>query len=159
MDLEYGRTSENSGFLSLDDADTKGIDLFEQVHAKMPDLDIYVLEKNEIKESDKMNFYENGAKGFIRYSSALDLADRINGLCDEIYMQKQVDYLSGRSRVLTYNSSQKIVDDGKTAEIRFYDLKEKLVTDSEENRTLLSDAEKSKDKFDDVIGAEMQRRN
>lgn len=154
VDLGFGCSSDSREFLSLDDADAEGIDLFEFVHEKMPDMDIYVLEKNEIKESDKMNFYENGAKGFIRYSSEIDLADRINRLCDEIYMQKQVDYLSGRSRVLTYNTSQEIVDDGKTAEIRFYDLKEKLVTDSEENRTLLSDAEKPKDKFSDVIGAE-----
>lgn len=154
VDLEFGKADGNENFLSFDDVDTKGIDLFEAVHDKMPDMDIYVLEKNELRESDKMNFYENGAKGFISYKSDIDLAEQITSLCDDIYMQKQVDFLSGRSRVLTYNSSQTITDNGQTVEIRFYDLKERLVTDSEENKTLLNDAEKPADTFDDVIGAD-----
>ena len=152
--IDIGRTRNNEKYLSLDDIKSDGVVAFDIISEKLPQMPIYIVHKYKISNENKTNFFERGVREFIEWNDNALLADKITEISEIVYMQKKVDELSSRGRILKYNSAQRFSDDGETAEIIFYDFKIAIASDSDENRLLLSDEERPKEKFEDVIGAE-----
>ena len=152
INLKYDEKDNQSGYLSLDDVKNDSVVSFDLITSKVPDIPIYIAHKQEMRDTDVDVFLENGAREFIKWDDDAVFFDNITRLANLVYMQSKVNELSGRGRVLTYNKAQQIV--GKEARITFYDLKVEVAADADEDRMLLSDNERPKDKFDDVIGAE-----
>jgi len=154
IDPLFGEDENYKEYLSLDDRRSLGTKAFEIMIDKYPQLPVYMIEQDEIETEDKPMFLEKGVREFVKMESKVEFADNVAKICNMLYLQKKIDELSGRGRVLSYNTEQKIVEDGKVAEISFYDFRIKVATDSEENRMLLSEQERPTDRFADVIGAE-----
>lgn len=154
LDPIYNIVDENSDYLSLDDRKSEGIYTFEEIMDKFPKIPLYILEKKNINNEDKSIFLERGARGFIKMENKVDFSNNLSHISDILYLQRKVDDLSGRGRVLSYNTAQHFTDGGSTAELVFYDFKIKLAADASENRMMVSAGEKPTDKFADVIGAE-----
>ena len=156
LDLYCGAEEQERKYLSLDDWKSEGVLTFENLNEKMPNMPVFIVDKHDISNEDQAKFLEMGARAFIKYKpkKKLEFADRIAWIADMIYMQKKVDELSGRGRVLTYNSAQRFLEDGETAEILFYDFKIRVAADAAENQMMVSDNERPKERFDDVIGAQ-----
>ncbi len=151
FDTDY---STDDGYLSLDDIKSEGVLAFDVISDKLPQIPIYIVSKKTISAADKTNFYEQGVRDFVEFRDATEFADSVAKISDMIYMQKKVDDLSDKGRVLKYNTKQRFIKGGKSAEIIFYDFKTAIASDADENKLLLSDAERPKEVFDDVIGAE-----
>lgn len=152
INLEYDEKDNKNGFLSLDDVKNEAVLTFDLISEKVPDIPIYIVHKHDIRDTDIAVFMEKGVREFIKWEDTGDLTHRLFEITRMVYMQARVDELSGRGRVLTYDTAQKIVDN--TAYITFYDLKIEVAADADENKLLLSENERPKDRFKDIIGAE-----
>lgn len=141
-------------FLSLDDRRSEGIKAFYEVKSKLPNFSVYFLDNNDINVNEEIAFVELGVDGFIELNDKVEFAEEIEETCNLLYSQHKLIDTAVNSRVLSFNTSQKIVDDGKTAEIIFYDFKLNLVLDPKMNDKMLSEDRIPKDRFKDVIGAE-----
>ncbi len=154
LDPCFGTLDEESDYLSMDDRKTEGVLAFEEIMDKLPQIPVYFIEKEKISKEDKSNFLEKGARGFISFADKLDFSNELAQISSMMYLQKKVDELSGRGRVLGFNTAQRISKDGKKAELIYYDFKIKVAAGAEENRLLLSDNDRPNERFEDVIGAE-----
>ena len=152
IDMKYDVKDNVSGFLSLDDVKNEAVISFNTISKKIPQMPIYFVHKDELRPEDESVFIERGAREFIKWNDNNELADKLIQISDMVYMQKRVDELSSRGRVLTYNTAQRI--EGNVAKITFYDFKIEIAADADEGKLLLSDNDRPKDKFADVIGAE-----
>ena len=152
INMKYDASDNKEGYLSLDDVKNNAVVSFDLISKKVPDLPVFILHKQEITDTDAASFLERGAREFIKWDSDVTFINNIKRISDMVYMQKRVDELSSRGRVLTYNSAQQIEDN--VATITFYDLKVEVAADADEDKLLLSDNERPTDRFDDVIGAE-----
>lgn len=154
VDLMCGKVKGETDYLSLDDIKTEGVLAFDYISDKFPQLPIYAVERPDIGKEDKKLFMERGVREFVSLDNMMEFSDKLVNIGNIIYMQKMVKELSGRGRVLVYNTAQRFFEDKSKAEILFYDFKTRVAADAFESNMLLSDADKPKDKFDDVIGAE-----
>ncbi len=152
INMKYDEKDNVNGYLSLDDIKNDAVVSFDLISDKVPDIPVYIAHKQEMRDTDIAVFLERGAREFIKWDDDATFIDRLSQISDMVYMQARVDELSGRGRVLTYNTAQQIADN--VATITFYDLKVEIAADADENKLLLSDSERPKDRFDDVIGAE-----
>lgn len=141
-------------FLSLDDFRSEGIQILNAITEKSIWAPVYLLETKPIGMEDKQIFHQRGIRGFFAADDPVQLADGIMTLTDSLYLQERAQDLSRRNRVLTYNTRQTISDDGTEAVISLYDFKINLAVDAGDRDALLSDADRPKERFDDVIGAE-----
>ncbi|MBO5261350.1 MAG: AAA family ATPase [Coprococcus sp.] len=154
VDPLYNVEDANSDYLSLDDRKSEGIYTFEEIKDSFPQLPVYILEKEVIGSEDKLQLIEKGARDFVKMDSKLEFSDRILHISDMIYLQKKVDDLSEHGRVLNFNTAQHFTDDGKTAELIYYDFRIQLATDADENKMMAGKGEIPDVSFDDIIGAE-----
>ena len=152
IDMLYDSADNDDGFLSLDDIKSDAVISFDLISQKFPNMPVYMTDERDLKPEDVNIFLEKGIREFIRWQDDGEFADRLSQISDMVYMQARVDELSGRGRVLTYNSAQRL--NGKEADITFYDFKVQIAVDADEGKMLLSDNDKPTDRFSDVIGAE-----
>ncbi len=152
INLKYDDSDNEFGYLSLDDIKNDSVRSFDLINEKVPDIPVYFVHKQDIRNTDTDVFLERGAREFIKWDDDSELISKLSQISNLVYMQARVDELSGRGRVLTYNSAQQI--EGNEARIIFYDLKVAVAADADEGKMLLSDNERPKDRFADVIGAE-----
>ncbi len=154
IDVYYRPSESDNSYLSLDDYRSEGINMVNIMNRKFADIPLYLLEKSQIDIEDKQVFRQRGVRGFILASDPTELADAVVKLTDRLYLQKRAQDLSGRGRVLTYNTAQSISADASEASIQLYDFHIGMAVDAADRDALLDDAERPTEKFDDVIGAE-----
>ncbi len=140
-------------YLSLDDRKSEGILAFELLSDKSFDVPIYMTDQEGIENSDKHVFLERGVREFIECKTDIDFADRVAKICYATFLQKKAEELSGKGRVLEFNTEQSISEDGKIATLKYYDFKIKMAKDADESQMMISENEIPEDRFDDVIGA------
>ena len=154
IDPYYGSIESEQIYLSLDDKKSEGVFAFEKLSETLPQVPIYMLENSPIKDEDKYTFEERGVRGFLTTKDKVAFADRVAKLCRQTYLQKKVDDLAGRGKVLKFNTRQNIYNYGKEVDLTFYDFRIEVAADESENSLLLSDHDRPKELFSDVIGAE-----
>ena len=154
LDLNYGLKEDTHRFLSMDDWESEGIDAFNEFTVNESPIPLYILQRGDIRLEDQNTFSSRGVRGFLNFTDKTEFADAIANLCEQNYLQKRVSELSGRGRVLSFNTAQEISDDGESAEIIFYDFRTQMAASGEENQMMLSDSNRPKERFSDVIGAE-----
>ncbi|MBO4689033.1 MAG: AAA family ATPase [Clostridiales bacterium] len=150
--IQYAKSDNKKGYMSLDDIKSESVRAFDLLTEKMPNLPIYLVHKEEIWDGDMINFIERGARAFIHWTDDLEMADRLAKISDMVYLQARANELSSRGRVLSYNTAQKITRG--VGNIVFYDFKISIAADADEGNLLLSDEQRPKEKFSDVIGAQ-----
>ncbi|MBR5974595.1 MAG: AAA family ATPase [Clostridiales bacterium] len=150
--IQYAKSDNKKGYLSLDDIKSESVRAFDLLSEKMPNLPIYLVHKEEIWDGDMINFIERGARAFIHWKNDLEMADQLAQIADMVYLQARANELSSRGRVLSYNTAQKISKG--VGNIVFYDFKISIAADAGEGNLLLSDEQRPKEKFSDVIGAQ-----
>ncbi|MCD7884947.1 MAG: AAA family ATPase [Lachnospiraceae bacterium] len=154
IDPACGREDLTRSYLSMDDWDTEGIRFFEEIRHKLPQTPIYLIEKEKIDTEDKSTFLQRGARGFIPAAEKLLFVKELKRLCDILYLQQRANELSSRGRVLSYNTAQTLSEDGKSAEIIFYDFRIRTAVKAGEQGKMIAENERPTEKFADVIGAE-----
>ncbi|MCC8046673.1 MAG: AAA family ATPase [Clostridiales bacterium] len=154
IDPACGQSSFIRNYLSMDDWDSEGIRFFDEIRLKLPQMPVYLIEKEKVDTEDKSTFLQRGARGFISAADKTLFVKELKQLCDILYLQQRANELSSRGRVLTYNTAQTLSEDGKTAEIIFYDFRIRTAVKAGEQGNMIAENERPSEKFDDVIGAE-----
>ena len=156
IDPDYGTQDVQNGF-SLDDMETLGMRAFHTIRRSLPEVPVYLLNCDDrLRDVDRITFTKQGASGFINHSKAdaSVIADEFRSIAAQNDLQKQLSELAGKGRRLAFNTAQKVENGGHTAVIEFYDFKVYTAVDAMSQSLVLSDAEKPKVSFSDIIGAE-----
>lgn len=156
IDPLFGKHENNENILSVTDYDTEGVDFFHELAETQTGLPIYLLETDRLfSEIDRRSFLQEGAADTLSFdiANADSFVRYFRQILDEVYMEKESCAFSQKGWVIDFKSKQDVSEEGKI-KILFYDLKKRMAVDVESRETLLSEAERPKVKFEDVIGAE-----
>ena len=155
IDLKRGLEMDGTGGISLDDYHSFGLEAFGAVVEEGANIPIYLIEAGEkYQETDIGLFIQRGAEGVISIvdNDEETVRESVRKLSDSVFLDRQSREFSKHGYVLDYNTAQ-VVSDG-TLVIRYHGFKKKQAIDAESASTVLSDAARPKERFDDVIGAE-----
>lgn len=154
-DLHSGRATLDSNVLNVEDVDSQGRTFFKYV-CESTDAPLYILSDENHKYSDEEVFSltKEGARGVVNVSATDDLDMDIADILMQLHHQQSMIELAKSSKVVTYETSQTISEDGKIAEIRLFDIDLEIAVDAEDKGDIMSDVSKPTVKFDDIIGAE-----
>ena len=144
--------------LNLEDINSAGRDFMEFVVSRY-DVPLYLLERDDkdISQEEFVSFARMGARGKITIPDGEDMTafeDQIIESCSVAYQQNNLIKLAKTNRVLSFKTSQRISEDGTTAEIELNSFALSLATDSDEAKSIVSSTSKPTARFADVIGAE-----
>ena len=159
VDLKMGLEMDGTGGISLDDYHSLGLDAFGVVAEEGANIPVYLIEAGEkYKETDIGLFIQRGAEGVISLvdNDEEEVRNYLKRLSDSVFLDRQSRDFSKHGYVLDFNTAQ-VVSDG-TLVIKYHGLKKRQAIDAESASTVLSDADRPKERFDDVIGAENAKR-
>lgn len=156
IDLTFGKSGE-SNCLNIEDEDSIARDFFRFVrefHAETP---LYLLQTadRELSDEEKLSFQRQGVRDFV--SLSLDkaaFAAEMSMITEQLHQQESMERLAKANKLVSFQTSQAIKDDGKTAEITLFDFEMKVAIDAEDSKNILSNLSKPNVRFDQVIGAE-----
>ena len=157
IDPFYGTNDEDETVLSIVDYNTDGIKFFRYMEEKQAEIPVYLLEiDREFSSVDRRTFLQEGAAGTVLANSkqTASFGRQFNQIMEELYMEKESQTFSQRGWVIDFNTKQELTDHDDEIKIVFYNLKKRMAIDVENRGAILSDAERPKVRFGDVIGAE-----
>lgn len=154
-DLHSGKHSAVSKELNIEDVDSEGRAFFRYV-CDSTDIPLYVLADVNHKYSEEENFslMREGSRGVVDAGAQEGLAETVNDILMQLHHQRSMLDLAKSSKLVTYETSQSVTADGKTAEIKLFDIALETAVDAEDSGNILRDVSKPDVKFDDIIGAE-----
>lgn len=125
--------------------------LFGMLMDILPEMPVYLLETpTRVIDNELLSgFVRQGARGKITMLS--DMAGQLNEISHELYMQNIAANMANQHKALTFETAPKYVDNELLIEICGFELER--VVDADDMNDMLTDAEKPKERFDDVIGA------
>lgn len=154
-DLHCGKRDEAPKELNIEDVDSEGREFFRYV-CESTDIPLYVLadENHKYSEEEKFSLMREGSHGVVDVSETEALDDLINDILTQLHHQQSMIDLAKSNKLVTYETSQSITPDGKTAQIKLYDINLETAVDAEDRGNILSDISKPDVRFSDIIGAE-----
>lgn len=156
LDLRHGRKAEQD-VLNVADVESEGRELFLSLRQQNADLPICLLQSQEqpFDEEEKNSFLRQGARGILDVSGeSQDLATALSRICDRLHQQRSMSVLARFNRMVTFETAQRLSEDGKTAQISLFDFKLTVAIDPEDSGSVLSRVSRPDVRFDQVIGAE-----
>ncbi|MBQ3015662.1 MAG: AAA family ATPase [Clostridia bacterium] len=156
-DVSCGAKTNIEGLLNAEDVQSVGRDFISYVIERYP-LPIYILEENtgDISKEERLSFMKLGAKDIVTINSkhSASFENRVKFICDVSYQQGNMIKLAKANKVLTYKTAQTVSADQKTADIKLFDLRLEMATDTSDSGSVLDNISKPNVLFEDVIGAE-----
>lgn len=168
IDISQQSVNEFEAVGGFDDSDGKtvvasisanvwrdGKRLFSGLLEKFPELPIYILETDEEKIEAEllMSFIRAGARGMLA-EPAEDFGDfekQLSEISRQLYMQKMANDIAAEHKVLSFETAPKFAENKAVVSLRNFKLKRSAEAD--DINDLLSEADKPKERFSDVIGA------
>ncbi len=155
--IDYTLGLGKEEYMNIEDADTPAREFFRYVREKYVELPVYMLDvqKRHLSKEEEKSFKSQGVKGFISLEKgSKSFKETLDSLCVRIYQQEKIKYLARSSKVITYETAQKISADGKKAEISLFDVKLITAVDAADSADIVGNVSKPDVKFSDVIGAD-----
>lgn len=154
-DLHYGIDKNLTNELNIEDVISDGRTFFKSVCEKS-DIPVYIISDNEHEYSDEELFSlaKEGARGVVNVSLTEEMPSVITNIMTKIHHQQSMIDLAKASKLVTYETSQMVLDDGKTAEIKLFDIALETTVDAEDSSSILSNVSKPNIRFSDIIGAD-----
>ncbi len=156
-DVKCGAKSDGVNLLNAEDVQSVGRDFISYVIERYS-LPIYVLESKsgDISKEERLSFMKLGAKDIVTVNGdhSVSFRNRVKFICDVSYQQGNMIKLARANKVLTYKTAQTISEDQQRAEIKLFDLKLEVATDTSDSGSVLDNISKPNISFDEVIGAE-----
>lgn len=129
--------------------------LFGRISEMFPEMPVYLLETPQrVIDNELLSGFERlGARGKIAMLSdnAEALTKQIDEISHELYMQNIAADMAKQHKALTFETAPKRLDNDLFIDICGFELER--VVDADDMDDLLADAEKPKERFDDIIGA------
>lgn len=135
--------------------------LFMTLTETVPELPIYLLETigSPINEELLAGFMKLGARGKV-VEPFSDMYNEFNGqlleIGRELYMQRVAEKMAAERKMLAFETAPEYIDGKLTVCLRNYEFKR--IIDAEDTDDVLNDAEKPKERFSDIIGAESAKK-
>ncbi len=155
IDIAYGRTG--SEYLNAEDMASVSRDFFRYIRENYADMPVYLLqtEQTVLNAEEKISFMRTGARGVIELTADMaQFTDTLSTVCSDIHRQNSMAYLAKANKIISFETAQKVSEDGKTAEIQLFDFKMSTAVEAEDSKNILSNVSKPNVRFEDVIGAE-----
>ena len=156
LDIGCGIQSRNQ-YLNIEDIDSKARTFLGDIRQKHPEMPIYMLLMPgcQITKEERDSFLNRGVRGFIESDGTeYGFLAEVNKLCENIHQQHAIQTLAKSNQMVTYETAQSLLPDGKTAQIRLFDLKLATAINAEDSDSILSGISKPDVRMEDVIGAE-----
>ncbi len=156
IDITFGQKN-NIDYLNIEDADSAARDFFWFVKEQYADMPIYILQHpdKKLNAEERMSFMRQGVKEVITLAeSAKEFSDAISDVAERMHQQRSMAALAKANKLVNFETSQTISDDGKTAEIKLFDFEMSVAIDAEDSNNILSNVSKPNVSFEQVIGAE-----
>lgn len=153
-DLYIGRDKEEATELNIEDIESEGRELFRFI-CESTDLPLYILSDNnhQYTEEEKVSLLKEGARDIVDVTEPNVVDSFIAEILMQLHHQQSMINLAKANKIIAYETSQSITDNGKTAEIKLFDIELQTVVDAEDSGRILSNMSKPKTRFTDVIGA------
>ncbi|MCM1364993.1 MAG: AAA family ATPase [Faecalibacterium sp.] len=154
IDLTVG-IRNNANYLNAEDIDSDARDFLHIILEKYAGTPVYLLqsENKELNIEEKTSFLKQGIRGFVSMSNDTFSSSLVE-ISESIHQQKSIESLAKANKVVTFETSQVLSDDGTNAVITLFDLKISTAIDSEDAENILSNISKPNVHFDQVIGSE-----
>lgn len=154
-DLYYNREPSANKSLNIEDVGSEGRTFFRYI-CEHTDVPLYILCNNEhiYRDEERFSLMREGARGFVDVSVKAEANKEINDILLKIHHQKSMLDLARANQAIIYETSQSVSEDGKTVDIRLFDLSLKTTVDAEDTDSILNNISKPNVKFSDVIGAD-----
>lgn len=156
IDINHGASEEDEDFLNIGDEESVARDFLKQLRQDDSSIPVYLLQTKEhtFSAEEKISFASQGIRGIISIDNNPTLKEQLIKICRSIHEQQSVLSLVKSNKVVSFETAQKLSDDGKRAEILLFDFKLKTAVDATDSNNILSNVSKPDVKFDKVIGAE-----
>ena len=148
-------------FLNIEDEESKARDLFWVLRESYPSVPVLILQKKgeELNAEERISFLRQGVMGFINCTDdPSDLKRDIDEVCVRLHQQNSVAKLAKANKIISYETAQRLSEDGKHADITLFDFALSTAIDAEDAKNVLSNVSKPDVTFDDVIGGEEAKR-
>lgn len=154
LDLSYNAAENTAHVLNIEDIASPARDFFGFITEQRSNLPVFLLENQsgEITEEEEESFFKRGIRGVLKMPDE-DFANRVYTIVTDIHRQVSLRNLATANKLVTFETSQTVSEDGKSAEITLFDFKLTVAVDSEDAKSILSDISRPDVSFDDVIGA------
>ena len=156
-DVKCGSCAKEENLLNAEDIRSGGIDFIDYVIERYS-LPVYVLEANsgDISKEERLSFMKLGVKDIVavKGEKSDSFLSCVKFICEVSYQQGNMIKLARANKVLTYKTAQTVSGDKKHAEIKLFDLKLIVATDTSDSGSVLDNVSKPNVTFDEVIGAE-----
>ena len=155
IDINYGK-KHDADYLNIEDEASDARDFFYYAHESHNSVPIYFIEtaERDFDPEEIISFMRKGVKGIVDGSLKKGVfAEQIESLCLKIYQQQSMNDLARANKLVTYETAQKLSEDGKHATISLFDFKLAVALDPEDSDEILGNMSKPNVSFDDVIGA------
>ncbi|MDR2822813.1 MAG: AAA family ATPase [Acholeplasmatales bacterium] len=121
-----------------------------EIFKEYVDIPIYLLNASNLKDIIINQFYTLGVQGVINFDS--DLEFNLREVMRKLALQNGVNKIEREHKVLDFVTDTKIVKDVGIIELRKFKLKQNI--NAEDSSSILTDINKPKTKFNDVIGSQ-----
>lgn len=157
LDVHFGAQSSASENLNIEDEKTPARELMQTLHYQKNTIPIYLLEgqADPINEEEKISFTRQGVCGFLKLTRGNNgFASQFKAMLSDVHQQASMLKLARENKIVTFETSQSISKNGKTATVRLFDFKTVVAVDAEDSKNILSAVSKPDVRFCDVIGAD-----
>lgn len=156
VDIHSGIKCDKTGVLNIEDTESMAMDFLEYAIAKVKK-PVFILDENfgDISQEEALSFMRRGANGVIALNGdeETSFANKISERCIMATQQHKLNTLARANKILSFNTDQRVSEDGETATITLFDFKLEMSPDVEDSKNIIGDVSRPNVKFDDVIGA------
>ncbi len=154
----FCRRQDEKDLLNAEDVESTGRDFLTYALSRYT-IPLYLLQETEgeITQEEFLSFAKLGVRDLLTLrgeGGSEAFAAAVSQKCDIAYQQNNMLKLARENKVLSYQTSQSISKDGKTAQICLFGCSLALATDTEDSKNILDHVSKPEVLFADVIGAE-----
>ncbi len=157
LDMNFGITEDTSSLLNLEDVDSPARDFFKFLKEHRDGLPVYIIgeNKDKLSKEETESFLRQGVRDVVYITDeARSLTEVFDSISISIHHQKGMLKLARENKIVSFETSQNISEDGKNAKIRLFDFNMVVAVDAEDSKNILSSVSKPDVQFEDVIGAE-----
>jgi len=143
-------------YLNVEDVESVSRDFLWLCHEFYSDIPIYILEDSThlYNQEERVSFSRQGIRGVLNIEDKNKFAIELETICDNISQQNNMNLLAKSNRLVTYETAQRVMPDGKTVEIQLFDFELVKAVDAEDSKNIISNVSKPNVRFDQVIGAD-----
>ncbi len=157
VETAYGK-KDGGRWLDAQDVDSEARRLLQVVKEKYPDLPVCLLQpENEPMSSEEKRSFARFGMGRILTVDAT-LKERIGEVCRCLHWQNSMRELASANKLISFETAQRLNEDGTEAEICLFDFKLSTAVDAEDADSVLNGRSRPTVRWSDVIGAEDAKR-